>query len=280
MENCQKPIYTYIEFCKSRIIFFSPGARYHQLGGSHVFVAAGNRSLSFSLSSSSVTHVRPSYDLATFLQHLRYSWTFLIIARVVPFSAKANWCCCCCCCCCCNGWWTTRPVRGRADCTAVVVAGTTNGNTRTQSPSESTGVRQSRPLPHTAGAMADDELHSTSVAVARPPRPPPLCCGGDDWRAGVVACCCCVAILSLARFDFHFSVAAAAKADGRPPPNRGPDAVRHAIRNSDRPVLHIGSPSKSNVSCNSGFFTWLSTSQSLPSAGLRFTCNRCNTASV
>lgn len=82
-------------------------------------------------------------------------------------------------------------------------------------------------------------------------------------------------LLTVFRLDLHFSVAATAKEDGLQspllPPNRGPDAFLHAIRNSDRPVLHMGSPSKSNMSCNNGFFTWLSTSQSLPSAGLRFT---------
>lgn len=46
-----------------------------------------------------------------------------------------------------------------------------------------------------------------------------------------------------------------------------------AVENNDKPVLQTGSPSKSNKSCRSGFFTAGSTSQSLPSAGLRFTSN-------
>lgn len=267
------------------------------MGGSHGLVAPGNTSLSLSLSSSSDTAVvRPSYDLATFVQHLRYSLMFFIMARAVLLSVAAaddddaglpN---------CCDG---RAPVRGRDDCSSGSAAGT-NGNTRTQSPSESTGLRQSRPLPHTGDMTV--ELHLSAAAYDRwtfAPRclPGPNC--RDDWRADgsnvvdVTTDATAAALLLLwfrlllllllllllifvIRFDFHFSVAAAAKADGRPPPlppNLGPDADRHAMRNSDRPVLHIGNPSKSNMSCNSGFFTWLSTSQSFPSAGLRLTWN-------
>ena len=42
---------------------------------------------------------------------------------------------------------------------------------------------------------------------------------------------------------------------------------------SERPVLHIGRPRRSNISCNIGFFTTVSISQSLPSAGLKLTWN-------
>jgi hypothetical protein len=42
---------------------------------------------------------------------------------------------------------------------------------------------------------------------------------------------------------------------------------------SESPVLHIGRPRRSNISCNIGFFTTVSTSQSLPRAGLKLTWN-------
>lgn len=47
------------------------------------------------------------------------------------------------------------------------------------------------------------------------------------------------------------------------------------IVNRESPVLHTGRPNKSNRSCNRGFFTSESTSQSLLKAGLKFTCNLC-----
>lgn len=40
----------------------------------------------------------------------------------------------------------------------------------------------------------------------------------------------------------------------------------------ESPVLQTGIPSKSNMSCSMGFLTAGSTSQSLPKAGLKFTC--------
>jgi len=43
--------------------------------------------------------------------------------------------------------------------------------------------------------------------------------------------------------------------------------------NRESPVLHTGRPNKSNRSCNRGFFTSESTSQSLLKAGLKFTYN-------
>lgn len=190
--------------------------------------------------------------------------------------------------CCCGG--CRAPVRDncRGD--------GTNGNTRTQSPSESAGLLQSRPLPQTGDEKG--ELHKSPAAAAWAvvaprclPSPYSVDCRADDWAcaadvttvpsffealmllAVLLLLLAVLLLLFVLRLDFHFSVAAAANAVGRPsPPNRGPDADLHVIRNSDRPVLHIGSPSRSNMSCNSGLFTRLSTSQSLPKAGLRFTC--------
>jgi hypothetical protein len=48
--------------------------------------------------------------------------------------------------------------------------------------------------------------------------------------------------------------------------------VYHIVK-SERPVLHIGRPRRSNISCSIGFFTTVSISQSLPSAGLKLTWN-------
>jgi len=48
------------------------------------------------------------------------------------------------------------------------------------------------------------------------------------------------------------------------------------IVNRESPVLHTGRPNKSNKSCNRGFFTSESTSQSLLKAGLKFTWNLLN----
>ncbi|KAE9545709.1 hypothetical protein AGLY_001252 [Aphis glycines] len=171
------------------------------------------------------------------------------------------------------------------------------GGGRVPSPSESAGLLQSRPLPQTGDDKG--ELHKSAAAAARAvlaprclPRPYSVDCRADDWACAVddvtvvpsffealtllllllllAVLLLLLLLLFVLRLDFHFSVAAAANAVGRPsPPNRGPDADLHVIRNSDRPVLHIGSPSRSNMSCNRGLFTRLSTSQSLPNAGLR-----------
>jgi len=45
------------------------------------------------------------------------------------------------------------------------------------------------------------------------------------------------------------------------------------IVNKERPVLDTGRPNKSNRSCNRGFFTSQSTSQSLFNDGFKFTCD-------
>lgn len=251
-----------------------------QFGGNQIFVTVGNRSLSLSLSSlSGTTTDKPSHDLATFLQLLKYSWMFFIMVRAVLFSffgADVAGLASC---------WSDRiPFRCGADCGVAGV----NGNTRIQSPSDSVGLRQSLPLPHTGDMNGELHMSESTAAVVALLRC--WCCclpgpyrvelrGTDGWSCvvAVIVVVLFVAMLLFVvfRFSFHFSVAAAANAEGRLPlplpPNRGPVADLHAIRNSDNPVLHIGSPSKSNISCNRGFFTWLSTSQSLPKAGLKLT---------
>lgn len=56
-------------------------------------------------------------------------------------------------------------------------------------------------------------------------------------------------------------------------PSSSSTRLEDQIVNRERPVLHTGRPNKSNRSCNRGFFTSESTSQSLLKAGLKFTCN-------